>query len=57
VFLPLVGVFALMVLASLLYDIFELGNLTDKTVILLVLMLNTGMFALLADMIDKRNSR
>lgn len=39
---------------SLLYDLFVLRNLTDKTVILLMFSLNFGMFSLLADMIDKR---
>lgn len=40
--------------ASFLYDVIYLDNLTDKTVILLMFSLNFGMFALLADMIDKR---
>ncbi|MDZ7842954.1 MAG: glycosyltransferase family 2 protein [Gammaproteobacteria bacterium] len=39
---------------SFLYDLIYLDNLTDKTVILLMFSLNFGMFALLADMIDKR---
>lgn len=40
---------------SLFYDVFVLRNLTDKTVLLLLFALNTAMFALLADMIDKRS--
>jgi hypothetical protein len=32
-----------------------LDNLTDKTLILFTLTLNTFLFALLADMIDKRS--
>jgi hypothetical protein len=32
-------------------------NLTDKTILLLLFTLNTGMFALLADMLDKRSGR
>jgi len=40
---------------SLFYDVFVLRNLTDKTVLLLLFTLNTAMFALLADMIDKRS--
>jgi glycosyltransferase involved in cell wall biosynthesis len=57
VFFPFVGLLFLMVIASLLYDIVHLGNLTDKTVLLFLFALNAGMFALLADMIDKRSMR
>jgi len=42
---------------SLAYDVFKLNNLTDKTVLLFLFSFNTGMFALLADMIDKRSPR
>ena len=41
--------------ASGLYDTLVLANLTDKTVLLLVTTLNVTLFALLADMIDKRS--
>ena len=57
VFFPLVGLLSLMLFASLLYDIFHLGNLTDKTILLFLFTINSGMFALLADMIDKRSMR
>jgi glycosyltransferase involved in cell wall biosynthesis len=43
--------------SSLLYDIVVLRNLTDKTILLLLFSMNTGLFALLADMIDKRTNR
>jgi glycosyltransferase involved in cell wall biosynthesis len=43
--------------ASLTYDIFVLRNLTEKTLLLLLFGINTVMFALLADMIDKRTAR
>jgi glycosyltransferase involved in cell wall biosynthesis len=56
VFAPIVTVLALLTLGSLTYDVW-LGNLTDKTVILAMFTLNTGIFALLADMIDKRSGR
>lgn len=56
-FAPMVLVLAALFTASAAYDVFVIGNLTDKTVILLMFVLNTGMFALLADMIDKRSSR
>jgi glycosyltransferase involved in cell wall biosynthesis len=39
---------------SALYDVLVLEDLTDKTVLLFLFSLNVGMFALLADMIDKR---
>ncbi len=42
--------------ASLAYDVFVLRDLTEKTLLLLIFFLNSAMFALLADMIDKRSS-
>ena len=57
VFFPFVGLLFLMLIVSLVYDIVHLGNLTDKTVLLFLFALNSGMFALLADMIDKRSIR
>jgi len=57
VFSPVVGFLALSFLISLSYDIFLIKNLTDKTVMLLLFTLNSGMFTLLADMIDKRSGR
>ncbi len=54
VFLPVASGAFLLALASSFYDLFILNNLTDKTVILLMFSLNFTMFALLADMIDKR---
>jgi glycosyltransferase involved in cell wall biosynthesis len=54
---PFVLVLGLLATASLGYDTFVLRNLTDKTVMLFLFTFNTGMFALLADMIDKRTGR
>lgn len=55
VFFPVaVGLFLLFCL-SLCHDVFVLWNLTDKSILLLLFSMNTGMFALLADMIDKRS--
>lgn len=54
---PTVLVLLLGALASFLYDVFVLEDLTDKTVLLFLFTLNTGMLALLADMIDKRTAR
>lgn len=55
VFSPFVLLLLLMACGSLVYDVLELKNLTDKTVLLFLFTLNMGMFALLADMIDKRS--
>lgn len=55
VFFPIILVLGAAFLVSLCYDLFILKNLTDKTVLLLLFTMNTGMFALLADMIDKRS--
>jgi glycosyltransferase involved in cell wall biosynthesis len=55
VLLPLVGILSVGFLASLGYDILVLRNLTDKTIILLLFAMNTALFGLVADMIDKRN--
>jgi glycosyltransferase involved in cell wall biosynthesis len=41
---------------SLAYDVFVRRDLTEATLLLMVLFLNSSMFALLADMIDKRTS-
>jgi hypothetical protein len=54
VFLPVGLALGVLSVASFLYDVFVLKNLTDKTVLLLLFTLNTFSFALLADMIDKR---
>jgi len=52
---PLIVLLMTAFAASLCYDIFVARNLTDKTVLLLLFGLNTTLFALLADMIDKRS--
>jgi glycosyltransferase involved in cell wall biosynthesis len=41
-------------LASIGYDVFVLGDLTEKTLLLMMLFITSTMFALLADMLDKR---
>lgn len=53
-FMPIFSVLFLGASLSFFYDIFVLHNLTDKTVLLFLFSLNIVMFALLADMIDKR---
>jgi glycosyltransferase involved in cell wall biosynthesis len=54
VFFPVSVLLFLGCIGSALYDVFVIDNLTDKTVLLALFSMNTGMFALLADMIDKR---
>ena len=57
IFLPVAGLFSLGCLASLGYDLFVEQDLTESTLILFVAAIQVGMFALLADMIDRRSSR
>lgn len=54
---PIVAVLFTCASVSLVYDVLALSNLTDKTVLLFLFSLNAAMFALLADMIDKRTAR
>jgi glycosyltransferase involved in cell wall biosynthesis len=51
---PVIALIGLGFLGSLAYDIVALENLTDKTLLLFLAFLNAGMFALFADMLDKR---
>lgn len=53
-FAPVFASLLFLALASLGYDLFVIQNLTDKTILLFLFSMNIGMFALLADMIDKR---
>jgi hypothetical protein len=55
VFLPLALAIGGCSAVSFAWDVAIERNLTDKTVLLLLFAMNTGMFALLADMIDKRS--
>ena len=54
VFFPIAGIFFAGFLVSLWQDIFIRNDLTEATLILFVAATQTSMFALLADMIDKR---
>lgn len=51
---PLIILFAVLTSFSGFYDALVLRNLTDKTILLAVTALNVFIFALLADMIDRR---
>jgi glycosyltransferase involved in cell wall biosynthesis len=57
VFLPVIAAVGAATLAAAAWDVLVENNLTDKTVILLVFLLNITLLALLADMIDKRSDR
>jgi len=57
VFLPVATVFFIGFLITLSQDVFIRHDLTERTLILLVSSTQLGMFALLADMIDKRSRR
>lgn len=52
--IPIAVLLAILFLASLLYDTLVLDNLTDKTILFAMSSLNIFIFAMLADMIDKR---
>lgn len=56
IFLPLTVLFSLIATASLLYDIFVLSNLTDKTILATIFALNFIMLGFVAQMIVKRTS-
>ncbi len=55
VLLPLIALLALTFSVSIGYDVLVLEDLTEKSLILLMFAMNTAIFALLADMIDKRS--
>ncbi|MBE9125819.1 MULTISPECIES: glycosyltransferase family 2 protein [unclassified Coleofasciculus] len=54
VFMPIAGLFFASFLFTFIQDIFVRENLTERTLILLIAATQIGMFALLADMFDKR---
>ncbi len=54
VFLPIAGLFFTGFMITLIQDVFVRDDLTERTLILLIAATQTAMFALLADMIDKR---
>ncbi len=53
-FTPIFGLLFIVGVACLVYDVFVLHDLTDKTLLMFLFSGNIAMFALLADMIDKR---
>lgn len=57
VFMPLAGLFFAGFLITLFQDLFVREDLTERTLILLIAATQIAIFALLADMIDKRTGR
>jgi len=53
---PVTLFLALLAATKLAYDMYYLQDMTDTSVLLILFALNTGMMALIADMIDKRAS-
>jgi len=57
VFAPIGLILFIASILSMGYDFFVANNLSEKTLILSMASINVVMFALLADMIDKRSAR
>ncbi|REJ68737.1 MAG: glycosyltransferase family 2 protein [Planctomycetota bacterium] len=57
VFFPVGLLLGIAFLVSLVWDVFVVRNLGDRTILFLLFGMSTVMFALLADMIDKRSAR
>jgi glycosyltransferase involved in cell wall biosynthesis len=57
IFLPVAGLFFTAFLITLFQDLFIRQDLTESTLILFVAAIQVGMFALLADMIDRRSGK
>jgi len=56
IFSPLLVIFFVAFSASLCWDVFVRHDLREMTMLLMMLFINSTMFALLADMIDKRST-
>jgi len=56
-FAPVIGLLSLIFITSAVYGIVVEENLTDKTLIFLMISSNAELFALIADVIDKRTAR
>lgn len=52
---PVLWIMFFAFIGSIGYDVFVLRDLTEKTLLLMILFITSTMFALLADMIDKRS--
>jgi glycosyltransferase involved in cell wall biosynthesis len=56
-FMPLFALLAVMTAASLGHDVLVLRDLTERSLLLFLSLINTGMFMLIADMIDRRTTQ
>lgn len=56
-FMPLLATLAVLAAGSLGYDVFVLRDLTERSLLLFLSVVNTGMFMLIADMIDRRTTQ
>ena len=56
-FAPFVATLFVLFSVSMAYDIFLIKNLTDKTLVLLMLVINSALFTLLADVMEKKARR
>jgi len=56
-FMPLFVVLLALMAASLAYDVFWLVDLTERSMLFVLAVINTGLFILIADLIDKRSTR
>ncbi|MEP6633946.1 MAG: glycosyltransferase family 2 protein [Luteimonas sp.] len=55
ILMPVLFVLGIATVASLIYDVYYIDDLTEKSLLLLTSFLNISIFAVLADMIDKRS--
>jgi glycosyltransferase involved in cell wall biosynthesis len=56
-FMPIIGLLAAITAVSLGYDVFVLRDLTERSLLLFLAVVNAGMFTLIADMIDRRTTQ
>lgn len=56
-FMPLLLTLGVLTAASLGYDVFVLRDLTERSLLLFLSVINIGMFMLIADMIDRRTTQ
>jgi glycosyltransferase involved in cell wall biosynthesis len=56
IFIPVAGIFLLASAGTLLYDIFRLDNITEKSIIFFTAFVQVAILGLLADLINKRTT-
>jgi hypothetical protein len=55
--MPVAAMFFALFIVSAVYDVVVLSNLTEKSLLLLTLSMNLGVYALLADMMQKQRDK